>query len=99
MYWSYFEHHQCYISSWYEITTLFHRQSEAEPQEHDHDHEGTNELPAAAETDNNIQLSTVQDVSAMLSPFKVFQDCANVLDNAPSSRSSPSNHRTERKRP
>ena len=37
-----------------------------EPLEHDHDHEGTNELPAAAETDNNIELSTLQDVSAML---------------------------------
>ncbi|KFY67411.1 hypothetical protein V496_01602 [Pseudogymnoascus sp. VKM F-4515 (FW-2607)] len=31
--------------------------------EHDHDHEGTNELPAAAETDNNIKLSPLQDMS------------------------------------
>jgi len=37
-----------------------------EPLEHDHDHEGTNELPAAAEADNNTELSTQQDVSAML---------------------------------
>ena len=36
------------------------------PLEHHHDHEGTNELPAAAETDNNIELSTLQEVSAML---------------------------------
>merc|ERR1712093_399253 len=31
--------------------------------EHHHDHEGTNELPAAAETDNNIELSTLQDTT------------------------------------
>merc|ERR1712093_460679 len=31
--------------------------------EHDHDHEGTNELPAAAETDNNIELSTLQETT------------------------------------
>ncbi|KAG4415553.1 hypothetical protein IFR04_011317 [Cadophora malorum] len=34
-----------------------------EPLEHDHDHEGTNELPAAAETDNNIELSTLQETT------------------------------------
>jgi hypothetical protein len=44
-----------------------------EPLEHDHGHEGTNELPAAAETDNNIELSTLQDVSAMLSPLQYFK--------------------------
>ncbi|KIW38204.1 hypothetical protein, variant 3 [Exophiala oligosperma] len=31
--------------------------------EHDHDHEGTNELPAATGTDNNIDLSTLQDTT------------------------------------
>merc|ERR1712093_108095 len=31
--------------------------------EHGHDHEGTNELPAAAETDNNIELSTLQETT------------------------------------
>lgn len=80
MCWSYFKHHQCYIPPWYEITTLSHRQSEAEAQtvEHDHDHEGTNELPAAAETDNNIKLSPLQDVSAILPSYKIFQDYANT---------------------